>query len=119
MRGHEALIALRLRGKALPVSIGTDDAGNQLTARWREMGMGTAFVSIGPTDRVASLDLRFVVGLEVWIDGRDAHRVAEVFEAVRAAGASRVLGATMTTKPNGESEVASMLDTKGVLTWPE
>lgn len=119
MRGHEALIALRLRGKALPVSIGTDDGGNYLTARWRDMGMGTAFVSIAPEDRLSSLDLRFVVGLEVWIDGRERRRVNEVFDAVVAAGASRVLGATMASRPNGESEVAAMRDSKGVLTWPE
>lgn len=117
MRGHEQLIELRMRGKAMAVSIGTDrDQTLYLPSHWPALGTSHAFIAIQPDERLIDLDLRFLVGLRVHVDGCDADRVDEVYEAAKAAGATRVL-ATIFRNNNGEHQTVRMLDSEGVMLW--
>lgn len=93
MRGHEAVIAMRQRGR-VPAAIRLHVGGDLPASLWREWPdfTSTAQVHIPDEDNVRRLDLRFVVGLLVWVDGwAGAERVEAVETAVKAAGASRVL----------------------------
>lgn len=93
MRGHEPLLAMRRRG-IRPVSVDLrTSAGKPLDWwAWREV-QGLPDVVIEPGDVPESLDLRFVVGLQVTVccDGQ-AERLKRLVLACEAAGAPRVLG---------------------------
>jgi hypothetical protein len=75
-------------------------------------------VSIDPADRLVDLDLRFVVGLGVHIDGCDEKRVVAVFEAAKAAGAARVFASVFSRNAAGEHRTIRMLDSEELMTWP-
>jgi hypothetical protein len=49
-------------------------------------------VSIEPKDAIKSLDLRFLVGVEVYTSSSDEKRAKALFEACKRAGASLVVG---------------------------
>lgn len=117
MRGHDALIELRMRGRAKSVCIGTDRESAYLDANWPALGLPDAFVSIDPSDRLIDLDLRFLVGLPVHIDGCDEKRVEAVFEAAKAAGACRVVASVFRVNSQGEHETTRMMDSEELMTW--
>jgi hypothetical protein len=119
MRGHDALIAMRLRRQVpLAVQIDTDGEPNRLHACWHSLGVGMAHLHIGADEAVQPLDLRCVVGLLVIVHGLDAGRVSTVVDACEAAGASRVVGSVFQRRGE-EWEHAQMFDTDGVMTWPK
>jgi hypothetical protein len=118
MRGHEALIEMRLKGRAKAVCIGTDKESAYLSANWPSLGLQHAFVNIEPADRLVDLDLRFLVGLAVHIDGCDEKRVVSVFEAAKAAGAVRVFASVFNRTATGEFQTVRMLDSEELMTWP-
>jgi hypothetical protein len=98
MRGHELLLNLRLKGfKPALVELTVD---RPMPAwYWREWHTETphipvqARILIDPSDTVELLDLRFVVGLSVKVDGDDQARVDRTFDAAVRAGATRVISA--------------------------
>lgn len=115
MRGHEPLIALRRRGQA-PASVWFNVG--PADAMWRDWHVGSisgaARIWVQPADSVPLLDLRFVVGLQCWVDGNDARRVLQLHEACVQAKASRVLTAVHGRDSRGQPTVVRMLDTAGL-----
>lgn len=126
MRGHENLIALRMRGAkpANGVRISTDDQDadwpRQHRALYAKLGVvpGTAELHIGQAEDLGLLDLRPLVGLTVTVDGMLARRVRMVCRAALAAGAKRVLGNVYIPRKEG-AEVIEIMDSEGVMTWRE
>lgn len=94
MKGHEPIIAMRQRGR-VPAAVRLHLCADLPASLWRDWPTftTTAQVHIADADNLRRLDLRFVVGLLVWVDGDDAARVVAVEAAVKAAGAARVLAA--------------------------
>lgn len=101
MIGHMPLIALRMahkRPKAVWLWVGIPP--NNWAANWHEFEdlLAHPEVVIEPSDNPKILDLRFLVGLQVHIDGNDTDdRMFGVHLACMAAGASDVF-----TFHNGE-----------------
>lgn len=127
MRGHQALIDMRLQG-VVPicgVEIETDAQSSGWPEQWPRLhGMlgvhsPCAYVHIAPEDGLRGLDLRFTKGILVRVEGMSSKRVREVFTAVRNAGASRVIGTVFLPKGAGETETLEVMDSAGVLTWPQ
>lgn len=94
MRGHEPIVAMRRR-RQVPMAVRLHVGGDLHETLWRDWPTytGTAQVHIPDSDNVERLDLRFVVGLLVWVDAYDEARMLAVEEAVKRAGAARVLSA--------------------------
>lgn len=96
MRGHEALIAMRLAGKKpRSVSIMLFPAQEWVT-RWNEhpATVGDATVVLDEKDKAMTsrIDLRFLIGLgPVIVHGPDSEVTTEVGHACMAAGASHVV----------------------------
>lgn len=96
MRGHEALIAMRLRRRRPRIVFVS--AGRDASEQWRDWAAETphmAQVNVDDDEAVSGLDLRFAVGMVAVVDGRDAARVARIAEALANAGASRVVSAVV------------------------
>lgn len=116
MRGHEALLAMRLRGKttdAVWVNDGIDPA--KCWQDWPTWA-NDAHVEILPTDRPKRLDTRFSAGLTVYLDSSSPERLAGLTAAFLSGGASRVVGFLMGRDRRGAT-VEQMTDTQGVATW--
>jgi hypothetical protein len=75
-----------------------------------------AAVVIEPADRPEMLDLRFLVGLLVKVDGLDAERVERVTQACIEAKASRVIASTVSMNCHGV-RITGITDTDGELAW--
>lgn len=96
MRGHEQIIAMRKRGVRPDVVFiwcGKDGIGSCLD--WHLETPKHPEIEIADTDALSGLDLRFVVGLVVSINGLDPLRVAAVHAGCMAAGAKRVVSAAV------------------------
>ncbi|MCA6217783.1 hypothetical protein KGA65_14705 [Ideonella sp. B7] len=125
MRGHQALIQMRLRGLVplYGVEIETDARGSGWPEQWpqlhAEYGVHSpqAYVHIEPEDRLALLDLRWVHGLEARVEGIDPQRVNAVVEALALAGALRAIGIVYVPRPGGETDSIEIIDSKGVMSW--
>jgi hypothetical protein len=99
MQGHTALIAMRKTG-IKPAAVYVSDEVTQLTRDWhapvtltgKPMEQHSPCIAIEATDRIRSLDLRFLVGLVVFVSGETEARAKEMFEACKRAGAVRVIG---------------------------
>lgn len=91
MRGHLPIIAMRRAGLA-PTMVTLSDYPTE-TWSWRDWPQDTAHaeVEIERTDSPARLDLRYLVGLTVIVDGENANRVNAISDAAERAGAARVL----------------------------
>ena len=124
MRGHEQLIAMRLKGfvPRYGVHIATDEREADWPSAWQHLchqwgcAPETAEMHIGSTENANTLDLRALVGLDVTVRGIERKRVSEVFDAARLAGARRVLGNVLTLVA-GETRVVEVLDSEGLMTW--
>lgn len=91
MRGHQPLIAMRMRGvRPALARIETDPMRWPDWADWPEWSRA-AMVEIEPRDAPHRLDLRCFVGMPVALGGSDPQRVGVLFAALQAAGASRVV----------------------------
>jgi len=93
MRGHEPLIAMRLKGvRPAMVWLHDNPACADLDWHlWRE-SWAQPNVLIGPEDSPARVDLRFLVGLPVVVAFNDAARMQRMTLACEEAGASNVVG---------------------------
>ena len=119
MRYHEPLISMRLRGrKPSRIQFETIDVGDY-DHGWPERTPGVARALIEPGDVIDRLDLRFVRGCVVWIDGDTPARTRELFSVVQDHGAERVLAfyTPIDTKGNARNEL--ILDSAGELTFPK
>ena len=104
MRGHEALLAMRMRGAA-PDDIHIDTVPNGLWRDWPEWNARHAHILIEPHENVALLDLRFVVGLLVFVEGELVGRVRDVAKACADAQARRVICFVLEDPRNGPDSV--------------
>ena len=80
------------------------------------------FVEVDDKDRLERLDLRFLVGLVVRVQGYEENRVAGLLGASMRAGAARALGSVFKPPkvPGYSPEVIlKMMDTDGVLVWQQ
>lgn len=92
MIGHMPLISIRKAGKApKAVWIWVGMGGQKWAASWADFEDTLAHpqIQIEDKDRIKTLDLRFLVGLQVHIDGTD-DRVLEAHIASLKAGAKDV-----------------------------
>jgi hypothetical protein len=98
MRGHDLLIKLRLKGfRPALVELTVD---RPMPAwYWREWHTEVphvpvqARILIDQNDSPELLDLRFVVGMSVKVEGDNPARVARAYDAALKAGAKRVISA--------------------------
>ena len=120
MRGHDALITMRLAGKvpAHGVEIETGEDPSRWPEIWVAERMSSAYLSILPTESLTRADFRAVAGLLVRVEGVDSQRVAAVAEKAKKSGAARVI-ATVYRRRGEELETVSVSDTEGILKWPE
>lgn len=99
MIGHEPLKNLRMRG-IKPKAVWVVDYPSQISRDWHApvtlsglpMDRHYPSISIEPKDRIESLDLRFLVGLEVHTSSGNENRAKALFEACKRAGAGIVVG---------------------------
>lgn len=92
MRGHEEIIAMRHGGHrpgTVSIHAGTDHSG--ACRDWRQTMPTCAHVEIPDDDSIAGLDLRFTVGMLVFITGDDSTRVSALHAGCLASGAQRVV----------------------------
>lgn len=124
MRGHEDIVRIRRNGDAPSiVHIDTDEGFDRFGAgaHWPH-SPDHPQVHVGPSEATHRLDLRFVVGLMVQVNGCDPERVEAVTEACIEAKASRVIGITHRREGKGEFErfpVVKVTDTQGDMAWQE
>lgn len=103
MTGQDQILVLRRGGRA-PVTVWlTDERGAPLDG---------STVYVAPDDVPELLDLRFLVGLTVLVDGDTDARVDRLTRACVAAKARRVVGNTF----RGD-RIVRITDTDGALTW--
>lgn len=94
MTGHEGLIRMRKAGKrpeSVWIWLGTNPLS--VAALWTDLSDFWAFpeVDISPKDKIETLDLRFLVGLQVHIDGNDTpERLLKMHRQVTLSGAESV-----------------------------
>lgn len=92
MRGHEQIITMRLQGVRPDVVFIWCGTGRLDSWKdWHHETPSRPEIEIADGDALPGLDLRFVVGLVVSINGLDSARVAAVHAGCMAAGAKRVL----------------------------
>ena len=97
MRGHMPILAMRRAGLA-PTMVTLSDYPTE-TWSWRDWPQDTAHaeVEIERADSIARLDLRYLVGLTVIVDGDNANRVNAIADAAERAGAVRVIRVVLKT----------------------
>lgn len=92
MRGHENLIALRKSGlKPSGMVFVCDYPVQPKFLRWDHTEDGTNPTVCVDGDDIASLDLRFLVGLPVDVTGADPARVKALARLCKKAGADMVI----------------------------
>ena len=119
MKGHEAVIKTRMGGKA-PASVYINADGYSAVKTDPEPFEKHPTVVIFPHERMSELDLRFLVGMLVVIDGFDHKRVDSIRDACIRAGARRVISNYSTWEKWGQHKRVKLErteDTEGVLTW--
>lgn len=113
MRGHEALIAMRVRG-SVPDCVWIDLEPDRLE-RWRDwqvMDNSQAHLSIDATERRP--DLRVVKGLRCYVLGDSLERVRFIRDQCIENSAKRVIAAVTRQGERGEWVLHRMSDTEGV-----
>lgn len=102
MRGHQPLVAMRMRGATpLDVMVWVGHDGLRCWREWPVLMPQHAAIEIPPTDRLSALapQLRCVVGLTVHVGGEDLERTWAVAELCADAEAARVLAMWHAPKP--------------------
>lgn len=89
MRGHDALIKMRMAGKT-PASVTLYDF--PIDTNWQQWGDIPRVCVFG--DQIIDLDLRFVIGLIVSIESYDQKRASQLFAKSIEFGASIVASAS-------------------------
>ncbi len=116
MRGHEPLVAMRRRDSKPSDFVEVLMRPYPLRGDWatREFRKGRVFVD--PFDAVDRLDLRFLVGCDVMVDGEDPDRVRRLYAALQRHKARRVI-ANCGRVVDGVGRLDFVLDTEELLTW--
>lgn len=109
MRGHEGIIAMRIRG-VRPKTVFLCDFPCETD--WEKYG-DYPTIQTSPREPAKSLDLRFLVGLRVHVAGMEIERTKELFEACKDAGAAFVIGSAAAKVD------AWRYETTWVDTWPK
>lgn len=110
MKGHHALIAMRLRGRhPKAVFIEPDEDIGGISKHWQEHGTGIATLVLEPGENIGRLDLRCVMGLRVHLHTTTEQRITALVAACLEAGAAQVIGIT--------DEEAIVIATEGATTW--
>ena len=121
MLGHQPLIAMRCRGlKPALATIETESAlyPARWARTWPDELPDDAQILVERQDSVRLLDLRFLVGMQVSLQGFDRHRVVSLFNACVAAGAERVIGHVVRPAPRRETfDLLEIIDSEGLMTW--
>jgi hypothetical protein len=110
MKGHEPLIAMRLRGR-LPASVHLRADGGPCWEWTVPAHAGApihADIVVDPEESIGRLDLRCFVGLTIHLNGQDPERVKALSIACMEAGAARVIACC----PQWTN------DSEGLLSWP-
>ena len=119
MRGQDAIIALRQRGKKpalVFLDLMRDHQPDPMWRDWPEVQPAIPTVWVQDSDVPARLDLRFLVGLNAVITGRDPERVQQLERAAIEAGAARVIAVTLALdERRQEHRVVRVTDTAGAL----
>ncbi len=103
MRGHEALIAMRLRRRRPRIVFVW--AGHDASEQWRDWAVETphmAQVEVEDEELVSGLDFRFSVGLRAVVQGGSSHRVKKIAQALIQAGSRAVVAVVV--GPYGDVE---------------
>lgn len=96
MRGHEALIALRLsRRRPRAVFIDVMAATDECWRDWQQLTPQHAHVDVSPDEPIHRLDFRFTVGMNVIVTGDEQSRAQAISDACIEAGALRVVAAAV------------------------
>ena len=92
MRGHEPLLAMRRAGKQ-PMHVELE-ISTRRPIEWHAFAELQKFpdVVVEPAESPELLDLRFCVGLLVFVRGEEPERVRRLVLAAESAGASKVFG---------------------------
>ena len=114
MRGHLPLVAMRRRGFKPDCCWLTDLDVLELYRDWHLARNGTPWVLIEPGESLERLDLRFLVGLQVFVSIDDPERMRAVVEACRTAGAARAIGFATLPEGGKGADGLAMADTAGV-----
>ncbi len=109
MIGHEPLIQMRLQHMR-PAVVYIHDKVHQLARDWHApksisgipLEAHDPHISIEPKDAIRSLDMRFLVGLEVRVASDDEKRAKALFDVCKKYGASRVVGCHTPDTPRSE-----------------
>lgn len=91
MRGHAPLLAMRRSGvRPELVRFELDPMRWQDWATWPDWS-DVPMIEIEPGDTIRRLDLRYSVGMPALVCGTDPARLLAMVEALKAAGAKRVI----------------------------
>lgn len=96
MRGHEALIAMRMR-RVRPRIVFVS-AGRDPSELWRDWATETphmAQVEVDDEDALSGLDFRFAVGLRAVVEGGSSQRVEKIALGLIQAGCRAVVAAVV------------------------
>lgn len=109
MRGAEALLRARLSGyQPTMVFVEVD---------LPDLPLGIDQIQIQASDRLSSLDLRCLYGLNVSVSGENGPRTRQIALAATQVGATRVIAYTSVKRVGGEFEVVEVFDSEGIATW--
>ena len=124
MRGHEPLIAMRMRGKCpshAHLTVGEDHA--QLWRYWQVMPTGgrwgdlSAHIEVRPDERLSALDLRCLVGMTAHVIGHDEVRTIRVAELCQEAGCKSCF--VSVHDPLNHEAISGFFYTEEVPPWQE
>jgi hypothetical protein len=119
MRGHDAIIAMRQRGKKpalVFLDLCRDFSPAPMWRDWPEVQPAIATVWVQDSDVPSRLDLRFLVGLNAVISGRDSERIEQLERAAIEAGAARAIAVTLTLdERRQEHRVVRVTDSAGAI----
>lgn len=108
MTGHKTLIAMRRSGLKPPFVVVTDGV-KCIEADYT--------VEVGDEETPEVMDLRFLVGCTVMVEGINSQRVDRIAKACVAAKAGRVIATTHKKTGPMRLEITRITDTEGVMNW--
>ena len=113
MKGHDALIAMRLSGAA-PLTVDLIDGEMTDAAKaWPVQTPRVAVVSVLPDEPLHGLDLRCLVALPVQVSSGCRKRLGELLRRVKREQPARLIGALF----DDRRELVEVYDSEGVATW--
>lgn len=119
MRGQAQLETMRRRGR-VPDAVMLHTNADERLRMWQDWAERTPNIAfLESSGAPVQADLRCVVGLTVNVHGDDAARVRRWFDACVKAKAGRVVAFVTVARGAETFECAEVLDSKGLLTWPQ